>query len=529
MLLGTKVSPHSAGLLLQENLENRDYEGTQMAVLITSKTGASSACEHLWDAIDWQTVNQQVYRLQMRIAKAIREGKQSKAKSLQWILTHSYYAKLLAVKRVTDNTGKNTPGIDGITWKTAQEKILAVKSLQRRGYETQPLRRIYIPKKDGSQRPLSIPPMKCRAMQALYLLALEPIAEMRADKNSYGFRPKRCAADAIEQCFCALARKPHAQWILEGDIKSCFDSISHTWLLNNITMDKNILKKWLTAGYVESNRVFETKVGTPQGGVISPTILTMTLSGLEPAVKAVVTKADKVHVIIYADDFVITGASKEILETKVKAVVVNFLKERGLELSEKKTRYTSIHEGFDFLGFNIRKYNGKLLIKPSKQSIKSFLHKIRDIIKSNKTARTETLIWQLNPMIVGWTNYYRHVVATKAFNFIDYSIYQNLRRWIKRRHPKKSETWRRNKYYRCQGNRTWIFSAKITRTNKKTEYVDLLNAGHMVIRRHIKLRSDATPYDPKYKAYFDKRKRNRWTADINSPEVRADKTIAGLA
>lgn len=527
MLLGTKVSPRSAGLSLQESLENRNYEETQMTALISSETDASSTCEHLWDTINWQTIKQQVYRLQMRIAKAIREGNQGKAKSLQWILTHSYYAKLLAVKRVTTNKGKDTSGVDGITWKTAQEKIRAVKSLQRRGYKTQPLRRVYIPKKDGCPRPLSIPSMKCRAMQALYLLALEPIAEMQADKNSYGFRPKRCAADAIEQCFCALARKPHAQWILECDIKACFDSISHAWLLNNITMDKSLLKKWLTAGYVESNRVFDTKVGTPQGGIISPTILTMTLSGLEQVVKAAVTKPDKVHVIIYADDFVITGASREILEAKVKPVVVKFLEERGLKLSEKKTRITSIHEGFDFLGFNVRKYNGKLLIKPSKQGIKSFLHKIRGIIKSNKTARTEALIWQLNPMIVGWANYYRHVVAKKAFDFIDYSIYQNLRRWIKRRHPNKSETWRRNKYYRCQGNRSWIFSANIKNINEKTKYVDLLNAGHMVIRRHIKLRSEATPYDPKYKSYFDKRKQNRWTTNISSPEARADKQWLG--
>ena len=235
---------------------------------------------------------------------------------------------------------------------------------------------------------------------------------------------------------------------------------------------------------------------------ISPTILTMTLSGLEDAVNAATTKADKVNVIIYADDFVITGASREILESKVKPVVVKFLAERGLELSQQKTKITSIHDGFDFLGFNVRKYNGKMLIKPSKKSIKAFLQKIRKIIKSNKTAHTETIIWQLNRMITGWSNYYRHVVSQKAFEFIDYNIYQVLQRWIKRRHPNKSNSWRRNKYYRQNSGRNWIFHAKF-KSNGKTEIVDLVNADHMVIKRHIKIRGDASPYKPEYKEYWE--------------------------
>jgi RNA-directed DNA polymerase len=498
-----------------------------MTAVARPMPGASPTCNHSWDAINWHQVKQQVHRLQMRIAKAVREGRQGKVKSLQWLLVHSYYPKLLAIKRVTGNKGKKTPGVDGITWPTKEDKMLAVKLLQRRGYKTQPLRRIYIPKKDNCSRPLSIPTMRCRAMQALHLLALEPVAEMQADKNSYGFRPRRCAADAIEQCFCALARKPHAQWILEGDIKSCFCSISCSWLLNKITMDKKTLEKWLTAGYFENEKVYETKVGIPQGGVISPTILTMTLSGLEDAVNAVATRADKVHVIIYADDFVITGASKEILENKVKPVVIDFLAERGLELSQQKTKITSIHDGFDFLGFNVRKYNGKMLIKPSKKSIRTFLQKIRRFIKSNKTARTETVIWHLNRMITGWTNYYRHVVSQKAFEYIDYNIYQILQSWIKRRHPNKSAGWRRNKYYRQNGGRNWIFYAKF-KSNGKTEIVDLVNADHMVIKRHIKIRGDASPYKPEYKEYLEKRKRDRWTSNISCPEIRTENRMAGL-
>ena len=192
-------------------------------------TGASNSSISL-DSINWKNVEIEVYRLQMRIAKAIRQGHQGKVKALQWLLTHSFHAKLLAVKRVVQNKGGKTPGVDNIIWKTPQQKMRAAKSLRRRGYKTQPLKRIYIPKKDGRLRPLSIPTMKCRAMQALHLLALEPIVEFKADKNSYGFRLKRNAADAMEACHHALVFKGSSKWILEADIKSCFDKISHDWL-----------------------------------------------------------------------------------------------------------------------------------------------------------------------------------------------------------------------------------------------------------------------------------------------------------
>ena len=195
-----------------------------------------------WDTINWKLAQQKVKTLQLRIAKAIREGKHGKAKSLQWILSHSYYAKALAIKKVTSNSGKKTPGVDGILWKSSLQKQNAIKTLSRQAYKAQPLRRIYILKKNGKQRPLGIPTIKDRAFQALHLLALEPIAETLADNNSYGFRPKRSCHDAIERCYIHLSRKDSATWILEGDIKGCFDNISHSWLLKNIQMDKKILK-----------------------------------------------------------------------------------------------------------------------------------------------------------------------------------------------------------------------------------------------------------------------------------------------
>lgn len=223
-----------------------------------------------WHDIDWAKCHKSVKRLQARIAKAEKEGRHGKVRALQWLLTHSFSARALAVKRVTENQGKNTPGVDGQTWSTPEAKFRGIASLKRRGYKPLPLRRVLIPKSNGKMRPLGIPTIRDRAMQALYLLALEPVAETRADKNSYGFRPGRATADAIEQTFIALSKKNGAQWILEGDIKACFDEISHEWLLKNIPMDKKILQKWLKAGFVHKRKLFPTEAGTPQGGVISP-------------------------------------------------------------------------------------------------------------------------------------------------------------------------------------------------------------------------------------------------------------------
>jgi RNA-directed DNA polymerase len=464
--------------------------------------GASSTNISLWDSINWTSIDNLVNRLQMRIAKATKAGKHGKVKALQWILTHSFSAKLLAIKRVTSNSGSKTPGIDNIIWKTSPQKIKAIKTLCRRGYNPKPLRRIYIPKKNKKQRPLGIPTIRDRAMQALYLLALEPVAEIQADANSYGFRPKRSCADAISQCFLSLCRKNNAEWVLEGDIKSCFDLISHNWLKANTIMDKTILEKWLTSGYIEKGSFYKTKEGAPQGGIISPRLATITLNGLEKTVKTGFRKSDRVNVIVYADDFIITANSKELLEYKIKPKVEAFLKERGLELSQEKTKITHIEDGFDFLGFNIRKYNNILLIKPSKKSIKSFLGNFRETIKSNPTATTQGLIHLLNPKIRGWTNYFRHVVAKETFSYIDHEIFLALRNWMRRRHLHKSWKWRKNKYFRNDGLRNWIFSTKVKDKNK---HLDLFRASSVKIVRHVKIKGNANPFDSEYIEYFKKR------------------------
>lgn len=476
-----------------------------MTTKVSPLIGASSTKMTSWNAVSWPPVEKLVRRLQMRIAKATRERKHHKVKALQWLLSHSFSAKCLAVKRVTSNRGRHTAGIDQVTWKSSNQKIDAVRSLQRRGYKVKPLRRIYIPKKNGKLRPLGIPTMKDRAMQALYLLALEPAVETQADGNAYGFRPRRSCADAIEQCFKVLSRKRSSQWVLEGDIKACFDRINHNWLMRHVLTDKMVLKRWLTAGYMEKDVFHTTEEGTPQGGIISPRLATAALNGLEEVATAHFKKPDKVNVIVYADDFIITGESRELLEEKIKPRVVTFLKGRGLTLSEEKTKITHIEDGFDFLGFKLKKYKGTLLITPAKKSIKSFLAGIRETIKTHPTAKTENLIRMLNSKIRGWAHYFHHVVAKASFGYVDHQIYLSLMAWIKRRHPHKSQAWQRRKYFRTHGLRNWVFSARIKDREGNFRYLDLFRASTVRIKRHVKIKAKAHPFDPEFVGYFEKR------------------------
>jgi RNA-directed DNA polymerase len=474
-----------------------------------------------WRTIDWKACHHEVRKLQVRIAKAVREGRWRKVKALQWLLTHAFSAKALAVRRVTENQGKHTPGVDGITWSTPKEKTQAIDSLKRRGYQPKPLKRVYIPKSNGKRRPLSIPVKKDLAMQALHKLALEPIAETLADQNSYGFRPERCTADAVAQLFIALSQKGSACYILEGDIQSCFDQISHDWMLKNICVDKRLLKQWLKAGYIEKGKLFPTEHGCPQGGILSPVIANMVLDGLEELLGILYgSKAvdgnhhraikNKVYLIRYADDFVITGKTKELLQEEIKPLVREFLAERGLQLSEEKTRVTAMSEGFDFLGFNIRKYrlgrpNEKLLITPAKKNVKTFLEKVRSTIRALKSAKQEVLIKMINPKITGWANYHRHVVAAETFSKVDNSIWRALQKWARRRHPMKSKKWIHERYFHKMGQRNWVFSCNVMQNDGSQQQLCLKKASDVKIQRHVKILCPANPFDPSYEEYFEKR------------------------
>jgi RNA-directed DNA polymerase len=478
--------------------------------------GAVSREAAEWYAIDWRAINRNVRRLQVRIVQATKASRWGRVRALQRLLTHSYSGKVLAVRRVTENNGKKTPGVDQEIWDTPEKKTQAVHALKRRGYQSQPLRRVYIPKSDGKMmRPLGIPTMKDRAMQALYLLALDPIVETNADKNSYGFRQQRSCADAIEQCFKAL-RSANTQWILEGDIKSCFDKISHDWLLAHVPIDRVILQKWLKSGYMEKHVLHETTDGTPQGGIISPALANCALDGLErrlrekyPAgkrLKSLGGETPCVNLVRYADDFVITSKSKELLEGEIKPLVEHFLQERGLELSPKKTVITHVKHGFDFLGQNVRRYpNGKLLIKPSKKNVKTFLEGIRRTIKAAHGVSAADLIDQLNPKIRGWANYHRHVVSKRTFGRVDYSIFSSLWKWARRRHPNKSPRWFKPKYFAQRGNRDWSFFGETCDDEGQTNKVWLHYAKSTPIKRHVKVKGEANPYDPNYEAYFEER------------------------
>lgn len=454
-----------------------------------------------WHDISWVKVYQAVARIQTRIAKAAKAGEWRKVRSLQRLLTKSTGAKVLAVRRVTENRGRKTPGVDKQTWSTPEEKWQAVDALGIKRYKPLPLRRIYIPKSNGGKRPLGIPTMRDRAMQALHLLALDPVAETTGDPHSYGFRRERSTADAIGQVRNVLSRDVSPKWVLEGDIKGCFDNISHDWLSANVCMDKGILREWLKAGFIEMGSLFPTHAGTPQGGIISPVLANLALDGLQNELTSLFrtvreARAAKVNLVRYADDFIITGSSKELLENEVRPLVEKFLAARGLVLSEKKTKVTHVTEGFDFLGWNVRYFDSGLLVQPSKKNQKAFLDKIREYLRTRQAVAQVEVIEKLTPVIRGWANYHRSQNSTRTFAKCGHQIWQALWRWACRRHPNKGKKWIKQRYFRCVKGRDWYFADKDKLLPALGGY-----AKHV----HAKINSEANPYDPKDDAYFSKR------------------------
>ena len=426
----------------------------------------------------------------------------------------------VAYQRIYAKEGNMTKGADNATIDHMSisriEKLIT--SLKNETYQPIPSRRVYIPKKNGKKRPLGIPTFNDKLLQEVVRMILEAIYEGSFDANSHGFRPKRSCHTALRQIQQTFNG---ASWFIEGDIKGCFDHISHDWLLENIPMDKVMLKKWLKCGFVFNKELFPTEEGTPQGGIISPTLANMTLDGLQAMLaekyyrKSVKGQVyyPKVHMVRYADDFIITGRTREALE-EIKPLVENFLESRGLTLSEEKTKITHIEEGFDFLGYNIRKYNGILLIKPSKKSLKGFMEKIRGIIDSNKGSKQESLIRLLNPVIVGWVNYYKNCVASDTFRKADYLIFEKLWQWAKRRHPKKGKYWIASRYFTRIKNRNWCFVANFKR-GKADDKIALKRLYDTKITRYVKVKGEANPLDPEWKEYFEKRKTYKMLKSLN--------------
>lgn len=464
-----------------------------------------------WDSIDWKRVQKRVSKLQTRIAKATMRGNGNLMKKLQHLLTSSFYAKLLSVKQVTSNKGKKTAGIDKQLWKSPTAKFKAALSLETKGYKAKPLRRIYIEKKGKKKkRPLGIPTMHDRTIQALYAMALDPIAEVTADRTSFGFRKKRGTMDAAQHIFNYSIRNKGTQWILEGDIKGCFDNINHQWLMENIPINKKILKQLLKAGFSYKRQLFPTDKGTPQGGILSPIMANMTLDGIERKIKEKYWtnkkgtidrdyNKHKVNYTRYADDFIVSADSKEIL-AEIKEIIIHHLTERGLTLSEEKTLITNMDKGFDFLGWNFRKYKGTTLIKPSKESIKKVNTTLKEVIRIHQGKRQTELIKALNPIINGWGNYHRSICAKQTYAKIDNQLFHNLWRWAKRRHQKKNTKWIIKRYWQNTLFRNWVFSDGNTELKKITD---------IKIIRHRIIMFDANPYLPCYSRYYYYRQKQR--------------------
>jgi RNA-directed DNA polymerase len=489
--------------------------------MVETEAGSVTATED-WAHIPWRMLESYVYRLQKRIYKAQSRGDTKAVHSLQRLLLKSRAARTLAVRRVTqDNQGKKTAGVDGVKDVAAPIRQLFVERLRRPDtIKARPVRRVWIPKPGKDERrALGIPTMLDRAHQALHKLALEPQWEARFAPDSYGFRPGRSAHDAIEAIFKYLRLQD--KYVLDADIKGCFDHIDHQVLLRKLEttpVTRRAVKAWLHAGILEHGTFTPSQAGTPQGGVISPLLANIALHGIEEvATQAYIRRPAKrwpitPKLVRYADDFVILCHDLDGI-TAAKTAVEQFLGALGLHLSPTKTNITHTlhhHEGragFDFLGFHIRQYpvgathtgcdsggtklGFKTLITPSKQAITRHIDDLHRLIRHSIPATQTRLIDKISPLIWGWSRYYRSVVASKIFNACDHHLYTSLASWARRRHPNKSGSWRADRYWSMQAGRKWVF------TVKSGEDAGLCLPAHTQthIRRHVKVQGRASPYD----------------------------------
>jgi RNA-directed DNA polymerase len=469
-----------------------------------------------WHALPWRKFEQHVYRIQKRIFQAEQRGNTEAVHSLQKLLMKSKAARLLAVRRVTqDNQGKKTAGVDGVkSVPPAQRFELAerIHPQQWKHAKTLPVRRVYIPKPGKlEKRLLGIPIMETRAQQALVKLALEPEWESKFEPNSYGFRPGRSCQDAISAIFVIIAHT--AKYVLDADLKGAFDNICHEALLqklNTYPAMRRVIKTWLKAGVIDNGAFEETSRGTPQGGVASPLLMNVALHGMETALmNAYRTKADRPQLVRYADDLVVFHPTEEGVK-KAQEVLATWLADMGLELKPSKTRIAHTLQdyqgqiGFDFLGFTVRQYpvgkthsgranqygpplGFKTIITPSKEAVQRHITELRTIIKRNKSAPVGKLIRELNAVIRGWTNYYRAMASTRTFCHCQNVLYLQLRSWANARHPNKSKRWIAQKYWHVDDGNGWQFADQ--------EGTTLWRHTQTHIQRHAKVRGRASPYD----------------------------------
>ncbi|MBE9141529.1 group II intron reverse transcriptase/maturase, partial [Nodosilinea sp. LEGE 07088] len=470
-----------------------------------------------WLSVHWRKAHRVVKNLRQRIYRATRCEDWSRVRNLQRLLLKSYSTVLLAVRRVTQiNAGKDTPGIDKLLVKTGPAKAILVDVLKQSiPWQPLPARRVYIPKRNGKRRPLGIPSIIDRCLQAMVKSALEPCWEAQFEPSSYGFRPGRSAHDAIACIYVTAKATNQTKWVVDADIAGCFDAIDHDYLLSQVGNfpARGLIAQWLKAGYLENGGLHPTTTGTPQGGIISPLLANIALHGMETALgihryaQGTVKRGIRRRVIRYADDFVVFCESRaEAEQTLID--LQRFLGVRGLRLSEEKTRIVHVSEGFDFLGFNIRHYRSrttrsgwKLLIKPAKQSVANFREKVRLTLKRLHGSNAKCLIKVLNPIIRGWANYYRGVVSSETFQTLEHDIFWKLRRWISKSHPNKSFTWRNRRYW---ANHPAYPGSQWSFVDKDTGMV-LYRIGYTRIQRHTLIQGMASPDNPDYRDYFEQR------------------------
>jgi len=469
-----------------------------------------------WLFVNWRKANRVVRNLRQRIFKATRRTDWKRVRNLQRLLLKSYSNILLAVRRVTQiNAGKDTPGIDKMLVKTGPAKAILVDALKQ-SIPWRPLaaRRVYIPKRNGKRRPLGIPSIIDRCLQAMVKAALEPCWEAQFEPTSYGFRPGRSAQDAIARIYITANVTNQKKWVVDADIAGCFDQIDHEFLLRQVGNfpARGLIAQWLKAGYMEQGVMHPTTAGTPQGGIISPLLANLALHGMEAALsisryaQGCIKRGSRI-LVRYADDFVVFCVSqKEAEQTQVD--LQRFLSVRGLKLSEEKTRIVHLSEGFDFLGFNVRHYPSlntrsgwKLLIKPAKSSVNEFREKLRCTFKRMQGSNARGLINALNPLIRGWANYYRGVVSSELFHKLESYIFWKLRRWISKTHPNKSFSWRDRRYW---GSHPAYPGSQWSFIDQDTGMV-LYRIGYTRIQRHTLIQQDASPDNPELKDYFEQR------------------------